>query len=136
MSDYDNMSAGAPMDVLVAEAIMGCNVLYGRCSCTSRGYPHSLHGGPRAVKPYSTSMDAAWEVVEKIKDEHPDDPISRFCIGPATGGGWCACWEIEVEYDPSYCLTAAVSETAALAICRVALIMMEKKVAKERQPLP
>lgn len=68
------MNPGRELDALVAEKVMGCSVRNGHCCCE----PNRPHGRSdyRAeqqrvycpLKPYSTSIEAAWEVVEKIKN--------------------------------------------------------------------
>lgn len=56
------------IDALVAEKVMGCSVTrVGYCGCS--GSPHTDDEGyPLA---HSTSIEAAWEVVEKLKNRKP-----------------------------------------------------------------
>jgi len=97
--DINTMPAGPEMDALVAEKVMG--------------YTSCAFGVPR----YSESLEAAWEVVEKMK---PVWREFRLSFGPYLAGkeGLKDGWELEPALgSPVY----GYGETAPLAICRAAI---------------
>lgn len=120
------MPAGRELDGLVAERVMG------RCPHREqRRYVHQSDTGFECVAcgkdvygrencpAYSTSIEAAWQVVEKLKadgwwiaveHEAPDDPERAWgaCLSP---NPHLPVWEM--------------AETAPLAICRAALMAVE-----------
>lgn len=64
----------------------------------------------RPIRHYSTDLDAAWEVVEKLEDY---DPVILQCGVPDTPKGWL--WSCDFEG------TSAEHENVATAICLAAL---------------
>lgn len=128
------MKAGRELDALVAKKVFGCVVkarLFddgGSCGC--EGQPHELLNdhdryGLHAcgIKPYSTDIAAAWEVVEKLKTiPVPETWVDTFNSFPfvlrwTRDGKWEAGWE--AMYYAGEHLTE--SATAPLAICLAAL---------------
>lgn len=67
------MNPGLELDALIAEKVMGCKLQYGACACDHLPFQKrhcDLFGGHLGYfKPYSTSIAAAWEVVEKLRVE-------------------------------------------------------------------
>lgn len=103
-------------DALVAEKVMGCNVkqgfnpitaepdiTYKFCGCESRD--HHCDGG--GVLEYTTSIAAAWEVVERWPDGY---------FIEKDGDGY-AIWEMEAYRNDLKCK----AKSAPLAICLAAL---------------
>lgn len=135
--------AGRELDALVAEMVMGCERRVstllaermrdpgGACWCgpapyggsMGRGGIHSasyLGLGTREVAPYSTSIAAAWEVVEKLRDNGLHVCISSDAVDEE--------WEVEVwrpeednEYGQVMVGTPGYADTAPHAICLAAL---------------
>jgi hypothetical protein len=113
------MEAGRELDALVAEKVMGVNT--DRFIWKRYGKPDSIqnedYGGPRH---YSTDIDAAWQVVEKL-EQHPDE-ILFSC---SRKGGKELVWEMRFrkcrgnQHD-----YIASAPTAPLAICRAALLTL------------
>jgi hypothetical protein len=116
--DIDTMEAGRELDALIAEEVMGFAVSMD--GCDKPRIEEIINGRSRydVLPPYSTSISAAWEVVEKIKS-----------MGLAVwlgfeGGRWQAIFGIENKYvvlpeaGGDY---EALAPTAPLAICRAAL---------------
>lgn len=110
------MEAGSEMDALVAERIMGWK---------PEGYFHPGEedqwegwrddkgdGGWVSPIGYSTELDCAWDVVEKMRTI----PMGGFILTEQRDG-WTAHWAGVDEFAP----------TAPLAICRAALKAMEEK---------
>lgn len=133
------MDAGAELDALVAEKVMGivpCGdwepINFGsgggpavmkRCG-HPRGtcYSTVVYGGGGCPR-YSTEIRYAWEVVEKLREL--GYAVSVFCypdpVGP-TGGGW---WVSVDRPDSSLHEYQAVNiETAPHAICLAALAVI------------
>jgi hypothetical protein len=97
--DIGTMPAGPEMDALVAEKVMG--------------YTSWAFGVPR----YSTNLETAWEVVEKMK---PVWVNFRLSFGPylVVDGKLANGWELEPAWCSPRC---GYGETAPLAICRAAI---------------
>ena len=115
--DIDTMPAGREMDALVDIEIMGLDV----CVCKYvlewlyRLPFDSLDPCHQCGKPFakhrSTSIAAAWEVVEKFRKEETPMEVTSGFFGPyscriASNHGW---------------LAMVQADTAPLAICRAAL---------------
>lgn len=98
------MKAGRELDALVADKIMGLKV-YGQFHENDRGV--RIH-----VPRYSTNIEDAWKVVEKMENTH------RFSLHRTVKeNGWQVIfWDIETDAHRSL-----VAETAPLAICLAAL---------------
>jgi hypothetical protein len=123
------MPAGQALDILVAERVMGYK--------DDGSWPHQVtdeDGGTGDRLPeYSTSIAAAWEVVEKMATRGiwmavSDMRHGRYTIEHAAPwSGWWATWMrtdrstdlTEVEGDHDW---AATGDTAPLALCRAALL--------------
>lgn len=96
--------AGRELDALVAEKVMGLKVWQqGR----SRFYETNT-SVYNAVPPYSTSTEAAWQVVEKI------NLFSEYVLYRLNSGSWVVC-------EPGPIIEFARGETAPHAICLAAL---------------
>jgi len=119
--NYDTMDAGREMDALVAEKVMGLRV-EGSISLELRYTPQpEYYASP--LLGYSTSISAAWEVVEKMWGEC--FRLMRFSHGEgkvALEGPW---WRAEFGLMKEF----VEAPTAPLAICRAAL----KSTAKEER---
>jgi hypothetical protein len=71
------VSPGRELDALVAEKVLGCKPFLGTdgvtkyCNCGRTSSfddgAHEMRSG--GLKPYSTSISAAWEVVEKLSQQ-------------------------------------------------------------------
>ena len=123
---YDTMEAGREMDALVAEKIMGLVPCQNDCHKigSPRYLPGLCHAQPDSpdeggeTAQYSTSISAAWEVVEKMWDRgYMADVYQSDCEGT-----WSA------EFLPKNDMDSAgvewggsMAPTAPLAICRAAL---------------
>lgn len=132
--NYDTMEAGREMDALVAEKVMGycvclltgkstmqvhptnnwghsCgyrnDVPMARCyNCKKPVWLNKDYFSLKAGAPFSTSISAAWEVVEKMSST----PMGAFQLTEMREG-WEAHWPGVDVFAP----------TAPLAICRAAL---------------
>lgn len=100
------MEAGRELDALVAEKVMGLD-----CSwrCVTLDGTGRDRGPARRIKPYSTNIDAAWEVVEKLKENHTVN-IHGYSDG----------WEVGL-IGPGSAAVDGQAETAPHAICLAAL---------------
>jgi hypothetical protein len=124
------MPAGREMDVLIAEKVMK----YKPGTFGVDAPVKSQHGDwiVRPVPFYSTDIAAAWEVVNKIHtmvDGHSgllDDDQNYLTL---VGGDWAATFGVVFDDDEWYdhlgeWPLAAKAETAPLAICRAALLVI------------
>ena len=105
---------GRELDALVAEKVMGCKVYVEangnpRCDCPGANAtgprPHASYGLYASLKRYSTDIAAAWEVVEKMREDGFLVALYR------SAGAWIA------DTNPGY----GKSDTAPHAICLAAL---------------
>lgn len=95
------MPAGPELDALVAEKVMGLKP---------------------ACRPYSTSIEAAWEVVGELMDAK-----RLFIMHGGFGDDFEVCFNPDIEDSAPDDLWVKCS-TAPLAICRAALLsVMEDK---------
>ena len=135
MGKVQQMEAGHALDVMVAMEVMGLEhrewAPYAApegwfpkdhpdcCPKSENGFiPHG-HNHPSEI-PYSTDLEAAWEVVEKIKHLKPDnEPEESFEMG-WTKNGWWVGWSIPTD-EGDTCYTSALAPTAPEAICLAAL---------------
>ena len=144
IADVDNilsLPAGRELDALVAEEVMGLSPISRNWPCgytpdvgdyeaaldQDKPYPWHRDRGPiyqdrngyaRAVEFYSTSIAAAWEVVEKLLLDYPSFRVSARISGQSSGQRkhlWIAG---EDDDRSDWCVTA---DTATLAIVRAAL---------------
>ena len=127
-----NMPAGREMDALIAEKVMGHTVdkreRYVKSSILSkRRQPMhkitELFVGGYYLRKYSESIEAAWEVVNKICVSAPND----CWTGPTMQINYehDSCEVIFTNLDSIDCAVEsvqAIAESAPLAICRAALL--------------
>lgn len=132
------MVAGRELDALVAENVMGCERKIstldaerkrdpaGACWCgpapyggrTGRGGIHSasyLGSGTREIASYSTSIAAAWEVVEKLTPERHDRVTLVFASSSESGRHEATFW------GGTDGLATALGDSIPHAICLAAL---------------
>ena len=135
--NYAEMPAGREMDALVAEKVMGlapCDawspVNFGSaggpamwldkpCGHDGKCYPTPSEHPFSGPLHYSTSIAAAWEVVERLRADKVMGGASIAAVNApddATPGEWCVEW-----FDGDHTLDCAIGDTAPLAICRAAL---------------
>lgn len=99
-------------------------------ACEQRGDPLA-----RAVEPYSTNLERAWEVVEAVRLKYREGmcsvTVSRTAAGNPTARYWCSIMERIYDehgwHNSDKYTVDAEAETAPLAICRAALKAMEKQ---------
>jgi Phage ABA sandwich domain len=108
----DSLAAGREVDVLVAEKVMGLARLH-------------LHVMSEDLRPYSTDIAAAWEVVEHMRTRGV-----RVEVGTLHGGGYSA--RASEPAGPAYTGTACASraDTAPLAICKAVLGVAQEQDAR------
>lgn len=125
--EIKNLPAGRGTDALIAEKVLKLNTPNEDYPCPICG-SEMWHGKDRArcsvcnewryspYKEYSSDISAAWEVVEKLCDENGCD-IVRVCKRDPEllRGEWSCNFGLGFE---------AFGETASLAICRAALLMI------------
>lgn len=92
MSDFHAMKAGPKLDRIVHKSV------------------YSVHGHP--PPPFSTDMNYAWMVVEKIRDE-----LFQLSWSDIDGTWFCTFGQNSGTYEL----------TAPLAICRAALNLLKMK---------
>ncbi len=128
------MKPGRELDALVAEKVMGWAWPEGRCpvcgwrfaesrehgcvpdDCSQRPRPNPI--ASEAWPHYSTDIAAAWQVVEKLRELHPDGWVNLM---NGVGDGW----HVSVSTgDQEY---GANAKTPAHAICLAALESVETK---------
>ena len=104
--EIDKLEAGRKLDALVAEKVMGW-ISGNSATVTTTGDVKWFE-----TPAYSTSISAAWEVVEKFEDSevfrNDDDN------GPIE-------WHCRLGYWKTGILGHGIAPTAPLAICRAAL---------------
>jgi len=136
----ESMPAGRDLDALVAEKVIGISVKW--LDCGDGRFPYKqttlarnnqlMKSGdtPVGLRPegdipeYSTDISAAWEVVEKIKDnpKYGGDFAVHFMRSPyRKPPSWWAGF-YSSDYDNCFQFPWSEAETAALAICRFALL--------------
>ena len=124
MSHVENLPPGDELDALVAKYVLGLAKTGIHRKGTAAWTVDPSEDGRRwelkPLRPYSTDIAAAWDVVEKLKganwwvDIHP-------ILGPAPVE---ALWWVGIDggngHNPGR--VTATGETAPLAICRAALL--------------
>lgn len=116
--NIDAMEAGPEMDDAVAERVFG--YVIDRFVFEYDGFFKECRvwvdkdGKKHNPKPYSTDIDAAWEVVEKMRELGHFDCGSPYRCGQRVIGAWWARFGSNLA-DP------CTAYTAPLAICRAAL---------------
>ena len=129
--NIDEMPAGVELDALIAERVIGLTEFphewdsdgYGSCrNCSAECAYHSfrIDGPKNCPRPpdYSADIAAAWQVLEKLKERGFFAMVST----PTPGfKNWeCRGW----QPDPDRNRFIAHGKTAALAICRAALLAL------------
>ena len=112
-------NAGRQTDALIAEKVMGLEPWPGLKGAfkPSAELP-DLSPMPMAPQPYTTEMNAAWQIVEKlVADGYEVALVST--AGPHRGKGLWTC-----AMASGHRGAKAHADTAALAICRAALALV------------
>lgn len=129
--DIREMKAGRELDALVAEMVMGFNIIdqgyedlpkLGIYNDKAREsivklYPH-MDKNLAKIKPYSTNMAEAWEILNKFDFFKLENMGCNDKKYHAT---------LHVHLFGRYTFIDEFAETAPLAICRAALLAMEDK---------
>lgn len=113
----DEMESGIELDALVAERVMGWSDFRPLTHPELKGrvVGRSPDGSQGMPPPYSTDLNTAWKVVEKLcEGDKRDVSLGWFRVASCAFNG---------KNGPGECVFAS---TPALAICRAAL-----KLAKE-----
>ena len=131
---YDMMPAGHELDTLIAVKVMGLHKELeegfgpGMFDVwrTAKGYKCSQHGPP----PYSTSIEAAWTLTERLKEHESQNGLFRLEYDKVNKTWWAGfpLFSPPQRTDTGFPSSRAfaVAETAPLAISRVALMVSEK----------
>jgi hypothetical protein len=115
----DLMPIGDRMDALIAERVMGCDTItkgagFYCCACSNKEHSIGDLTGDwnEEIKPYSTDIRAAWEIVEKLRT-----------LGWNGGIRWEAGLHEAIAGLKNNPKSFSISrgETVPLAICRMAL---------------
>jgi hypothetical protein len=111
--DILKMEAGREMDMLIAVKVLGWKLDENTAtsptgSCNARNYRGH---GDDWLDYYSTSIEAAWEVVEKMP---------KFRISKGLLDEWVVEWPDKLPYQNN----VIIAPIAPLAICRAALLVM------------
>lgn len=135
------MQAGRELDAEIAEKVFGCKVkrpptpgeLEGlsqadyekrrretgyHCECPGR--PHTIDDGDyygTDIKEYSTRIQDAWEVVEKLGLLNQASEYNGLQLWRDTSGMWHV-----GDFDSGLGKVEVCAETPSLAICRAALL--------------
>ena len=123
--NYDDMPAGPEMDALVAERVMGEIVSSGDKIVPVNGWEAC-----RYIPEYSSRIEAAWEVVEKLIERRLYMRVMA-CEGIEYSFDMNikTFWRVELKegqaIEPH--ITATSFDTAPLAICRAALKAVDSK---------
>jgi hypothetical protein len=115
------------LDILIAEKVMGQtrakNCPLGDDNCPGQWRPQV--GRWPCLPPYSTNIEAAWEVAEKSN-------LFRFYALNEILGIWQISFHLSIGEKCAHSILAA-EETAPLAICRGALVATGVELEKELQ---
>ena len=115
------LKAGRELDLLVARKVMGLTKDDHAVTCASCAGAGESYG----VMPYSTSIAAAWEVVEKVI--YP----KMWQLVPGESGSWT----VTDMMDDNWCWVVIVeAETAPLAICLAALEAVRALPTEQETP--
>lgn len=123
------MPAGDAMDALIAERVMGWSRWYENKKdlYPPEGSEENLgwtkKGGiliAAHIPKYSSEIEAAWRVVEKVKGNSHQDllTIQQEDMHP---GSWEVGWMEYLPYEGGCLKRSSVADTVPLAICRAAL---------------
>lgn len=114
---------GRELDALIAEKVMGLKkgeyyVDYSRLTVQERNVIDRCQGwAPELLRPYSTDIAAAWQVVEKLK-LHPKAAEYGVMVGASPNGGYF-CWLASRDCEAAKIYAAG--DTGPHAICLAAL---------------
>lgn len=118
------MEAGRKLDELVEQSIFGLVRGYrhdgSRCWKDERGIPVQSE-----AKPYSTDISAAWQVVEKMKEE---GHLLLLELLGSVSGDWHA--EFGKGYFPYVLDGQTKAKSAPEAICKAALLAKVKQLGE------
>ena len=121
------MEAGRELDALIAKKVFGCPVVYKDdrpwCGCKDEEHATWWHEIKHDLKWYSTDLEEAWEVVEKIKRDHAKDPYGDDFFLRQDGAKWVAGFGTDAPHenfgsDPD---SEGTADTVPHAICLAAL---------------
>lgn len=128
------MSPGRELDALIAEKVMGLNVIEEwvfetrSAACPDGNYGCLvMHYEQVPIKPksYSTAISAAWEVVEKLSSGdlsgYGNRPIELCLKNYTKHPVWCEFWLTDDNAGDDESVWIAQGETAPHAICLAAL---------------
>jgi len=132
MNEISEMKAGPELDALVAEA-MGLPIThktirvkedlgYRRSRVSYRNITLS-YAGNDYLQPYSTDIAAAWKVIEWMR-EHTTEKYTAPSLFSVPAGWSMVLYEKNDNHAPAW--LDAFGETAPLAICRAALLAVQK----------
>jgi len=111
-----NPKPGRELDALIAEKVMGLDVIWDtdepvtpiyNCNCALGG-EYKKHTHYKAIPCYSTNIAAAWGVLEQF--------TSVQCLEKDAEGWYCGIWDVD-----SMTMVHALRKTAPHAICLAAL---------------
>ena len=128
MADIHTIQEGRELDALVAEKVMGITLVADPWD--DHDYCYREDGELLSVAPYSTSIAAAWQVVEKLKNGSPVGVgfSTRISYWPAdTGEEWIVSFGCNTYPDKGNRIVEATASTAPLAICRAALCVVTEE---------
>lgn len=130
------MQAGPEMDARVAEVVFGCKPekdkdFSGESFCLCAKCDPDKDGMGSWVSDYSTDIAAAWTVVEKMSSKFEADALVTGELKVMGVYRSCGQWACEImtthpDGDAPYVMNAW-GETAPLAICKAALMAMERE---------
>jgi ABA sandwich protein len=115
--NYDEMEAGDELNALVSERVMG-NQVFSIGNDETGLQEANSQSRTRNLAPYSTSWEAAGEVVEKMVNKH-----DTFSLDRQDGGRWHAYFRLAGRGKAPYLDAegSARADTAPLAIACAAL---------------
>lgn len=148
------MKAGKELDALVAEKVLGCEVVRYNVELTRAGCdcPDNRHGEDESsdeLKPYSTDLQVAWLVVERMRGDwfsfkawqpsvataegfdvktSPDHAIVSFVCGAGP------CPRHNTDFHNHHGAYDVEGDTLSEAICNAALIALKALPPQERFP--
>lgn len=107
MAKPEKMKAGPQLDALIAEKVFGIS-----------------DGVPELLPAFSQRIEAAWDVAQKCKIGVLPDGDAGWCAGFDADGEGTA-WPERMLHGDQESASWCRAETAALAICRAALVRVE-----------
>lgn len=122
MSDWQTMGAGASLNVIVAERVLGWEFRPGPnppnrlwVNRTARAWFRPGNPHPVSLPPLSLNISAAWHIVEEMERRGYDGSL-----GITHDGTWCRFTEARTGRT-SHAAVDPREGTQALAVCRAAL---------------